>query len=90
MSVASFLLKVLTIAPLKGSNSTKPSAASTLSASRMGVRDTPKSRLISNSGTRCPGCRCDSTINWRMRSVTSECKDFLVMGVLVGIENQGY
>ena len=85
ISEASLSLKVLTTAPRKGNKSTKPSDAKTFKASRMGVLETPKSLLISNSGTLSPGLIWDSTIKLRKRAVTSVCKEVLAIGSLVAI-----
>ena len=49
-----------TMAPRLGSNSTRPSVASTLKASRKGVRDTPSWAVSKRSFRRAPACRISS------------------------------
>ena len=60
-----------TMAPRFGSNSTRPSVASTLKASRSGVRDRPSWAVSRRSFSRVPAASRPWTIRSRRRSVAS-------------------
>jgi hypothetical protein len=61
--------------PWRGTGTTSPSAASTLSASRSGVRLICQSRASASSSIHWPGASWRSKIMWRSREATSSCRE---------------
>src|SRR6266699_2679053 len=72
-SLTSFWVSCAARDPRLGSNTTSPSAARTLSASRNGVRDIAKEAHSSRSGIRAPGGISPSVKTCLRRETTSSC-----------------
>src|SRR4029079_13871156 len=78
-SLTSFWVSFAARDPRLGNNTTSPSAASTLSASRSGVRDIAKEVQSSRSGIRAPGAISPSVMTFLRRETTSSC---IISGLL--------
>ena len=89
MSCASLAVNTFTTAPRPGSRLDQALDASTFSASRSGVRDTPSWRARSSSAIADPAASVPSTIMSRTRTVTSSCSDPRGMGSTVAGGRRG-